>query len=274
MDELYVRSRRSLLDALEALAAHRDGVILIGAHAVYMYTGEDDVPFVTRTKDSDRALDPALLKADPLLEEAMAGAGFHRNLKTGQPGEWLNADGIPVDLLVPSSLVDPRGRRGARIPPHSRQAARKVNGLEASVVDNRELWVEALDPADPRRMLIKVAGPAALAVNKLFKLGERLATPRRLEPKDAHDFYRLLSATETEEVVAGFAALLADPRSNLVALQAIEYLDQLFGDPSSLGSQIAGQAEEGLGDPEIVVASVAALVADLQAGIAVVRTAS
>jgi len=31
VDELYVRSRRSLLDALEALAAHRDGVILIGA---------------------------------------------------------------------------------------------------------------------------------------------------------------------------------------------------------------------------------------------------
>lgn len=134
-----------------------------------------------------------------------------------------------------------------------------MNGLEASVVDNSELWIQALDPADPRRMLIKVAGPAALAVNKLFKLGERLATPRRLEPKDAHDFYRLLRATETEEVVAGFAALLADGRSNLVALQAIEYLDQLFGDPSSLGSQMAGQAEEGLGDLEIAVASVAAL---------------
>jgi len=57
-----------------------------------------------------------------------------------------------------------------------------------------------------------------------------------------------------------------DPRRILikVALQAIEYLDQLFGDRSSLGSQMAGQAEEGLGDPEMVVASVA----DLQAGIA------
>ena len=44
VDELYARSRRALLDALEALAEHRDGVILIGAHAVYLYTGEADVP--------------------------------------------------------------------------------------------------------------------------------------------------------------------------------------------------------------------------------------
>ena len=109
MDELYARSRRSLLDALEALAEHRKGVILIGAHAVYLYTGEADVPVATRTKDSDLALDPALLRADPLLEEAMASADFHRNLESGQPGEWLSADGIPVDLLAPSSLVDPGG---------------------------------------------------------------------------------------------------------------------------------------------------------------------
>lgn len=225
MDELYARSRLSLLDVLEALSEHRDGVILIGAHAVYMYTGEADVPIATRTKDSDLALDPSLLGTDPRLEEAMVDAGFHRNLASGQPGEWLSADGIPVDLLAPSSLVDPGGRRGARIPPHSSQAARKVNGLEAAVVDNRELWIEALDPDDPRRILTKVAGPAALTVSKAFKLGER---------------------------------------------QAIQYLDRLFDNPSSLGSQMAGQAEEGIGDPEIVAASVAVLVADLGEGIALV----
>ena len=78
MDELYARSRLSLLDVLEALSEHRDGVILIGAHAVYMYTGEADVPNATRTKDSDLALDPSLLGTDPLLEEAMVDAGFRR----------------------------------------------------------------------------------------------------------------------------------------------------------------------------------------------------
>lgn len=45
-----MRSRRALLDALEALADHREGVILIGAHAIYVYTGEADVPIATRTK--------------------------------------------------------------------------------------------------------------------------------------------------------------------------------------------------------------------------------
>ena len=131
-------------------------------------------------------------------------------------------------------------------------------------MDNRELWIEALDPDDPRRILAKVAGPAALTVSKAFKLGERQATPGRLDDKDAHDLYRLLRATETEAVVAGFIALLSDPRSAHVALQAIEYLDRLFGDPSSPGSRMAGQAEEGIGDPEVVAASVAALVADLR----------
>lgn len=162
------------------------------------------------------------------------------------------------------------GRRGARIPPHSNQVARKANGLEAAVVDNRELWVEALDPGDPRRILTKVAGPAALTISKAFKLGERQDNPSRLTNKDAHDLYRLLRATETPEVVAGFTTLLSDPRSEHVALQAIEYLDQLFTDPSSLGSQMAGQAEEGVGDPDIVAASVAALVADLRSGLALV----
>lgn len=267
MDELYSRSRRALIDALEALAEHREGVILIGAHAVYIYTGETDVPIVTRTKDSDLALDPALLSSDPLLEDAMTRADFHRNLESGQPGEWLSTDGIPVDLLVPSSMVDPSGRRGARIPPHSRHAARKAHGLEAAVVDNRELWIEALDPDDPRRVLIKVASPAALTVSKAHKLGERHATPSRLDNKDAHDLYRLLRATETPEVVAGFMTLLSDPRADHVALRALEYLDQLFHDPSSLGSQMAGRAEEGIGDPETVAASVAVLVSDLQMGI-------
>jgi Nucleotidyltransferase len=267
VDELYARSRLSLLDALEALSEHRDGVILIGAHAVYMYTGEADVPIATRTKDSDLALDPALLRTDPLLEEAMADAGFQRNLESGQPGEWLSANGVPVDLLVPSSLVDPRGRRGARIPPHSSQAARKVSGLEAAVVDNREFWIEALDADDPRRILTKVAGPAALTVSKAFKLGERQAAPRRLENKDAHDVYRLLRAVETQELVEGFTALRSDSRSAHVAHQAIEYLSQLFDDPSSIGSRMAGEAEKGIGDPEIVAASVAALVADLREGI-------
>jgi hypothetical protein len=62
VDELYVASRRALLDALEALADQGGSVILIGAHAVYVYTGEADVPIATRTKDSVLVLDPSQLE--------------------------------------------------------------------------------------------------------------------------------------------------------------------------------------------------------------------
>jgi hypothetical protein len=254
---------------LGALAAHRDAVILVGAHAVYLYTGETDIPIVTRTKDSDLALDPALLKSKPRLEDAMTGAKFHRDLAKGQPGEWLSEVGGAVDLLVPSSLADPGGSRGARIPPHSRYAARKAQGLEAAVVDNRERWIGALDPDDPRRERIKVSGPAALVVSKAHKLGERQAAPRRLDNKDAHDLYRLLKATDTSEVVDGFETLLRDPRSGEVARQALEYLEQLFDNASSLGSRMAGETEGRLGEPEIVAAAVAVLVSDLREGVAV-----
>jgi hypothetical protein len=267
VDELYLRSRRVLIDALEALADQRDGLILIGAHAIYLYTGEADVPIATRTKDSDFVIDPARLRDVPLLEEAMGAGEFRRKDEGGQPGEWLSADGIPVDLLVPSSLVSAKGRRSVQMPPHSPLSARKVEGLEAAVVDYRELRVAALDPADSRRVKVKVASPAALCVAKAHKLGERQADPGRLVDKDAHDLYRLLAATETEEVVGGFITLLADDRSGAATEQAVGFLGELFVTPDSVGSSMAGRAEEGAGEPTIVAASVSALVNDLLDGV-------
>jgi hypothetical protein len=271
VDELYVASRRALLDALEALADQTESVVLIGAHAVYVYTGEGDVPIATRTKDSDLALDPSQLQDSPLLEEAMSKAGFHRNLEGGQPGEWISADGIPVDLLVPESMVPSKGRRSAQIPPHSPLAARKVAGLEAAVIDNRELWVEALGEDDRRRVKVRVASPAALAVSKAHKLGERQTEPGRLIDKDAHDLYRLLVAVETAEMVEGFLLLLADPRSAEVAEQALVFMTDLLAAPDSIGSLMAGRVEEGVGEPENVAASVSILARELIEGVAAAR---
>lgn len=37
--ELLIAARRALLDALDALAAHRQSVIVIGAQAIYLHTG-------------------------------------------------------------------------------------------------------------------------------------------------------------------------------------------------------------------------------------------
>lgn len=129
-DGLLVRTRSALLDALDALAEHREAVIVIGAQAIYLHTGDAAVALAETTKDSDLALDPTHLKDDPRIEQAMTRAGFYPDPTKNQPGAWLNRHGVPVDLMVAESLAGPgsKSARGARIPPHSKRAARRGPG--------------------------------------------------------------------------------------------------------------------------------------------------
>ena len=64
-DQRTISAREGLLDAVEALEPHGEAVILVGAQAVYMHTGEADAGFAVSpfTYDADIALDPALLEA-------------------------------------------------------------------------------------------------------------------------------------------------------------------------------------------------------------------
>lgn len=259
----YIAARTALLDALEALREQGDALVLVGAQAIYLYTGDADVPIATETKDSDLLVDPSFLDPDPKLEEAMTAAHFVRNLEGGQPGEWLNRDGIPVDLLVPSSLAP--GNRGARLPPHSKHAARRVAGLEAAVVDNHVEEIASLIAGDDRAFQIKVAGPSALLVAKLHKLGDRRETPRRLLNKDAHDMYRLMRAVDIEAFQEGFGLLRAAPRAAETVEAGLRYLTELFESPDALGPRMAGDAEELVGDPELVAASTHQLAQDVLA---------
>ncbi|HEX6419894.1 MAG TPA: hypothetical protein VFZ77_15440 [Acidimicrobiales bacterium] len=87
-----------MLDALDALGAHRDSVVVIGAQAIYLRTAGALVAVAEATKDSDIAIDPRTLDDEPLIEDAMERAGFNRDPDKNQPGAWLNAAGIPVDL--------------------------------------------------------------------------------------------------------------------------------------------------------------------------------
>jgi Nucleotidyltransferase len=259
----YVAARTALLDALEALDDHRDALVLVGAQAIYLYTGDGDVAIATETNDSDVLVDPQILEPDPTLEKAMTAARFSRNLKSGQPGEWLTEDGIPVDLLVPKSLAGKGGRRGVRIPPHDNNAARRVAGLEAAVIDNAVQTVTGLAAGDTRSFRIKVAGPSALLVAKLFKVGERQKKPDRLLNKDAHDIYRLIRKVDLSVFEAGFKTLLANDLTASVTETALSYLEELFETPESLGSSMAGAAERLVGDPELVAASSHQLAQDL-----------
>lgn len=49
MHELYVLARQVLLDALEALGAHRDAIVLVGAQAVYLHVGDADLAVASRS---------------------------------------------------------------------------------------------------------------------------------------------------------------------------------------------------------------------------------
>ncbi|GGL15915.1 hypothetical protein Sme01_21020 [Sphaerisporangium melleum] len=265
--DILVRSRFALLDALSALDAHRDAVIVIGAQAVYLRTMRSPVALAETTKDSDLALDPRVLEDEPLLERSMSRAGFYRDPADGQPGAWLNAEGIPVDLMVPEALAGPgtKNTRGARIPPHDRRATRRARGLEAAVIDNSVMDVAALDPDDDRAYRVRVAGPAALLVAKLHKISERhISAPHRLNDKDAHDIYRILIDADTSELAAVFNVLQRDSISSETTSEAIEHLAKLFAQgPDALGARMAGRAEEGIGEPETVALATSLLAADL-----------
>lgn len=265
-DNVLIAARSALLDALEALSDQSDAVIVIGAQAIYLHTGNAAVALAEATKDSDLAVNPRLLSADPLLEKAMEDAGFYLNPTSSQPGAWMNAAGIPVDLMVPeaSSGTGRKNTRGGRIPPHSNRTTRRAKGLEAAVVDNSEVEIGSLDGADLRSYGALVAGPAALLVAKLHKIAERVDTPHRLLDKDAHDIYRLLMAVETSQFTTSLRTLLDESISRSETTEALEHLKKLFADgPETIGSQMAGRAEEEIGDPENVSLSVSLLATDI-----------
>ncbi|MDN5876311.1 MAG: hypothetical protein L0J17_06965 [Brevibacterium sp.] len=259
-DTVLIRARTILLDALEALADQQDAVIVIGAQAVYLRTGALNVALAESTKGSDVTLDPRLLNDVPHLESVMRAAGF---LPLDQPGSWARAFGIPIDLMVPEAMAG-RGRRGARIPPHDKRAARKARGLEAALIDWDVIAVTALDPNDGRVLKAKVAGSAALLIAKLHKIVERLEQPHRLNDKDAHDMYRILRAEETDSLLRSFRILLDDELSRDVSEEALSYLSRHFAPgPGSVGAEMAGRAEEGVGFPDEVAMATSILASDL-----------
>ena len=66
-----VEARRVLLDALDALADHRDSLVLVGAQAVYLRTANVDLSFsASYTTDADLVINPAALGDVPLLADA------------------------------------------------------------------------------------------------------------------------------------------------------------------------------------------------------------
>jgi hypothetical protein len=249
---LYIAARRVLIKALEALAEHRSAVILAGAQAIYIRTGaaELDVSVAPYTTDADLALDPRVLGPDPRIEEAMRAADFRL---TTEPGIWTAStvvDGrqieVPVDLLVPSTMVG--GNRAAKLPEHGRNAARRTPGLEAALADHSDALIVSLEPKiDDRRLVVPVAGTAALLVAKAHKLYDRLEhyrpeRPDRLKPKDAGDVLRLMQAEAADRVGRRLRTLSEDEIAGESVRTGVQRMQQLFGRRRARGVDLAVQA--------------------------------
>jgi hypothetical protein len=111
---------------------------------------------------------------------------------------------------------------------------------------------------------VRVASPAALVVAKLFKIGERYErSPGRLVDKDAHDLYRLLRATESDEIAVGLLALRQNRLAGDVTKQALYWMRALSESPEAVLPLMAGRAEELVGSPPDVAQATWILVQDV-----------
>ena len=257
----YVRARRALLDAADAIVPHLDSVVLVGAQAVYLHVGEADLfdAAAPYTIDADLAIRPAGLADSPLLSDRLTGRGF---TFPKHPGGWVSPDGVRVDLMVPEALAGP-GSRGARLGPHGKRVARRAKGLEAALVDRGPFEIHALDPSDGRCVTMHVAGPAALIVAKVHKIAERASAPDRLSDKDALDVLRLLQATDTSYLAQRLDQLRTHELSAAVTAEAIGHLEPLFGTAEATGVTMAVRAAGPTAATDTLVASLTILVSDL-----------
>jgi len=257
-DPLYVLARRVLLDALEALGEQRTAIILVGAQAIYLHVGEADLAVAPHTTDGDLVVVPSDLERRPLLGDLLKRADF---VEHKEVGTWVKAT-VPIDLLVPESLADKEGRRGARLGPHGDRAARKVKGLEAVIVDRVHMRISSLEEGDPRSFELAVAGPTALLVAKLHKVADR-GEGQRANNKDALDVYRLLRGIPTATLASQFTVLIRDDLAGPVSLAALEYLRSLFARRSGLGARMVADALHSLEDRATTIASCESLATDL-----------
>ena len=261
-DLLYVRARNALLDAAEALAEQLDAVVLVGAQAVYLHTGDVDFAATApHTTDADFCLAPRELSDKPLLHELLQDRGFSPG---EHPGAWFSPDGIPVDLMVPEALAG-AGSRGARLGPHGKRVARRAKGLEGALVDRKRMEIVSLERDDDRSVVMSVAGPAALLVAKVHKIAERTETGDRVSDKDALDVLRLLQATDTATLAEDLESLAAHKVSAKVTAEAVSQLGRLFGSQVAEGIDMAIRAVRPNAEADVISASFTTLVSDLLA---------
>lgn len=268
MEPETVYARRVLLDTLQALEAHIDSLILIGAQAVYHHTGASaEVTVPLYTTDADIAVNIETLSRDPEISSRLRNAGF---TSTAGPGHWVNEQDIAVDLMVAphQSGRNKRGARAATIAGHAKGIARITPGLEPSLIDNEMTLIKSFETHDQREFALKVANPAALLVAKAIKISERLETvtkyPKRVEAKDALDVFRIFQAIETKTLVSGFKSHERDEHSRSISRHALDIYSR---QAASADGEIAKLASSAVRNDHRIALSLALLVQNLIAAL-------
>jgi ribosomal protein L11 len=274
-----------LLDALAALGAQSGALVLAGAQAIYLRTGPDSLAIAEYTTDGDLAVDPAMLEDAPVLGDLMEAAGFRLAELQGatEPGIWRKSAviggievQIPIDLIVPAGVAPPGGTRGARLGAHGKRAARKTVGLEAALIDNDVMRIDALDPQDRRSSRLRVAGTAALLVAKTHKLNDRIESGRkdRVDDKDASDVVRLMQKSSPQMVGKTLAGLREHPSAGPPTELAIGRFGVLFGGRAGEGIGMAARALRGAMPEERVRAICLAYAGKLRSSLKMASTSS
>lgn len=228
----YVAARRALLDVLEILERQRQSLVLVGAQAVYLRAPAEDGERASFTTDGDLAINPELLADEPDIGEVLISAGYERG---PNPGAFIAPSGIEIDLMVPDGALPPSTRRSVNLEGQSIFTARRTPGLELALFDADPVSIRALEISDTREIVVRVAGGAALAVAKLIKLEERLASQRRdrVISKDAGDLLRLLRYCDAVAIGRRLAELASQEPAATVIERATAFLQRDIAAPMS-----------------------------------------
>ena len=143
VDPLYLASRSTIIEVFRVLEAHRDAVTLVGAHALYQFTGSSELAIVEFTTDADFTISAQIISKEPHLEKVLESHGFERHRDVGR---WTSPTGIAVDFMVPEAVAGPKRKstsRSAVIQGHGRTIARRTKGLEGALIDR--VWMNIAD---------------------------------------------------------------------------------------------------------------------------------
>ena len=249
IDPVTVGSRRGLLDVLDALQLHLPSIIICGAQAIYLQTGNWRIRVAASTKDADIALDVRTLAGEPLVGTIMLDIGFQPD--NNWPGTHRRAsDQAVVDILVAESQAGRPSRRAAKLDVQGDKVATRTVGLEPVLVDNDVMAVGSLESGDPRIFEVRVAGPAAMLVAKAHKIAERDRSKRALSDKDATDVYRILDKVSVESLDTRFRLLVSIEVSRAATKVGLELFKQLFGQEDALGVEMAVRNLSGVANEE------------------------